>query len=55
MKRKRVRKAECFRLDPSIRLCPNFDASSMALFPIAEKGREMGFVVEDNFPEEHIQ
>ncbi len=54
MKRRRPRKGECFRLDPSIRLCPNFDSSSMALFPVAEPG-EMGFIVVDNFPEEHIQ
>ncbi len=54
MKRKVTRKAECFRLDPSVRLCPAFDASSMALFPVADED-EMGFVVKDNFPEEHMQ
>ncbi len=54
MKRKKTRTAAGFRLDPSVRLCPNFDYTSMALFPTAEEG-EMGFVVKDNFPEEHIQ
>ncbi len=42
------------RLDPSVRLCANFDSAGLALYPIAEPG-EMGFVVVDNFPEEHIQ
>ncbi len=42
-----------YRLDPSIRLCPNFDYSSMALFPIARPG-EMGMRVQDNCAEEHI-
>ncbi len=43
-----------YRLDPSIRLCPNFDKSSMALFPVPEPG-EMGMRVLDNITEEHIQ
>ncbi len=43
-----------YRLDPSIRLCPNFDESSIALFPVADPG-EMGMRVVDNCPEEHIQ
>ncbi len=54
MKRKRTRKADGFRLDPSVRLCPNFDYASMALFPVADK-EDMGVVVEDNCAEEHIQ
>lgn len=45
---------QVFRLDPSLRLCPNFDKASMALYPLPESAK-MGFVVMDNFPEEHIQ
>ncbi len=57
MKIRRKRKSDdppVYRLDPSIRLCPNFNYGSMALFPTAEPG-EMGFIVEDNCPEEHMQ
>ncbi|MCI2057246.1 MAG: hypothetical protein LKJ86_08900 [Oscillibacter sp.] len=41
------------RLDPHKRLCPQFDDTSIALFPIAGRG-EMGFRVLDNCCEEHI-
>ncbi len=57
MKIRRKRKDKALpvpRLDPSVRLCANFDSAGLALYPIAEPG-EMGFVVVDNFPEEHIQ
>ena len=42
------------RLDPQRRLCPKFDAVSLADFPVAQPG-EMGFRVVDNCAEEHIQ
>jgi hypothetical protein len=42
------------RLDPSLRLCPEFDSVSIAEFPVAGRG-EMGFRVLDNCCEEHIQ
>ena len=41
-------------LDPRQRLCPKFDAVSIAMFPVAQPG-EMGFRVVDNCAEEHIQ
>ena len=41
------------RLDPSKRLCPNFDETSIALYPVADRG-EMGMRVVDNCAEEHI-
>lgn len=42
------------RLDPQRRLCPKFDAYSMALFPVAPPD-EMGLRVVDNCAQEHIQ
>ncbi len=57
MKRRRKRKEKTppvIRLDPSQRLCPIFDETSIAMFPVAQPG-EMGMRVLDNFPEEHIQ
>lgn len=42
------------RLEPQKRLCPIFDAMSIAAFPVAAPG-EMGFRVLDDFCEEHIQ
>jgi len=42
------------RLDPSERLCPQFDEESIALFPLAGP-EEMGFRVLDDCCEEHIQ
>ncbi len=50
---KRKEDVKVYRLDPSIRLCPNFDETSIALYPVADR-KEMGFRVVDNFPEEHI-
>ena len=41
------------RLNPEARLCPKFDATSIALFPVAEP-EEMGMRVLDNCAEEHI-
>ena len=44
----------CFRLDPEQRVCPQFDAVSIAKFPVAERD-SMGFRVVDNCAEEHIE
>ena len=52
--KKQNSKAECIRIDPEQRLCPEYDSASIKLFPAPEPG-EMGFRVVDNFPEEHIQ
>ena len=51
MKRKKT--ADDLRLDPESRICPKFDATSIALFPVADPG-EMGLRVVDNCAEEHI-
>lgn len=42
------------RLDPERRLCPKFDAYSLALFPLAPPD-EMGLRVVDDCAQEHIQ
>lgn len=42
------------RLNPQHRLCPRFDAESIAAYEAPEPG-EMGFRVLDNCAEEHIQ
>ena len=44
----------CFRLDPEQRVCPQFDAVSIAKFPVAERD-SMGFRVLDDCAEEHIE
>lgn len=49
-----IRDFPVLRLDPELRLCPQFDSESIALFPVATR-EEMGFRVLDNFCEEHIQ
>ena len=41
------------RLDPQRRLCPKFDAVSIANFPVASL-EKMGVRVADNCAEEHI-
>ena len=41
------------RLDPELRLCTKFDATSIAKFHVANRG-EMGVRVVDNCAEEHI-
>ncbi len=46
-------KWEDLRLDPESRLCPKFDKTSIALFPVADR-EEMGVRVVDNCAEEHI-
>ena len=47
------KETEDLRLDPSVRLCPKFDKTSIAMFPVA-KPEEMGMRVLDNCAEEHI-
>ena len=47
------KKTEDLRLDPTARLCPKFDETSIALFRVAELG-EMGVRMADNCAEEHI-
>ena len=44
----------CLRLEPEKRLCPIFDPTGIAAFPVANP-EQMGFRVLDNFCEEHIQ
>lgn len=46
-------KAEDLRLDPSQRICPKFDETSIAQFRVADLG-EMGVRVVDDCAEEHI-
>ena len=46
MKRKR-QQTEDLRLNPEARLCPKFDQTSIALFPVADR-EEMGVRVVDN-------
>lgn len=41
------------RVDPEKRLCPKFDSTSIALFPVAGR-EEMGVRVVDDCAEEHI-
>ena len=41
------------RLEPEKRLCPKFDAKSIAQFPVAARD-QMGLRVVDNCAEEHI-
>lgn len=45
--------AEELRVNPEDRLCPKFDRTSIALFPVAEWGK-MGMRVLDDCAEEHI-
>ena len=47
------KKTEDLRLDPQSRLCPLFDETSIAMYPVADRG-EMGIRVVDNCAEEHI-
>lgn len=50
---KEKQKTADLRIDPQKRLCPKFDETSIALFPVA-KPDEMGMRVLDNCAEEHI-
>lgn len=51
--KKREPETEDLRLDPEQRICPKFDATSIAKFPVASYD-EMGVRVADNCAEEHI-
>ena len=54
MKQKKPRsRKEDLRLSPEKRLCPKFDAQSLARFPVAGE-EEMGVTVVDNCAEEHM-
>lgn len=50
---KKKKETTDLRLDPTARLCPKFDETSVALFSVADEG-EMGVRVVDNCAEEHI-
>lgn len=47
------KETEDLRLDPEKRICPKFDQTSIALFPVADP-EKMGFRVLDNCAEEHM-
>ena len=51
--KKRKPETEDLRLNPETRLCPKFDAVSIAKFAVADR-EEMGVRVVDNCAEEHI-
>lgn len=47
------KETEDLRIDPEARICPKFDHTSIALFPVADPDK-MGMRVLDNCAEEHI-
>ena len=47
------KKTDEIRIDPEQRLCPKFDQTSIAKFPVASP-EEMGMRVLDDCAEEHI-
>ncbi len=53
--KKKINKADDveLRIDPEKRICPKFDSTSIALFPVASR-EEMGMRVVDDCAEEHI-
>lgn len=51
--KKKTKNASELRIDPESRLCPKFDNTSIALFPVADPG-QMGLRVLDDCAEEHI-
>ncbi len=55
MAKKKAGKADDveLRIDPEKRLCPKFDSTSIAMFPVASR-EEMGVRVVDDCAEEHI-
>lgn len=53
-KKKKMKQSENLRLDPEARLCPKFDSTSIAKFPVASAD-EMGMRVRDDCAEEHAQ
>lgn len=50
---KKKQQNQDLRINPEARLCPKFDQTSIALFPVADRD-EMGVRVLDNCAEEHI-
>ncbi len=44
---------DCLRVNPENRLCPKFDQTSIAKFPVASR-EEMGVRVVDDCAEEHM-
>lgn len=53
MEKEKKGKESNIRLDPEERVCPKFDETSVAMFPVAKPG-EMGVRVVDDCAEEHI-
>lgn len=49
-----ARPDDSLRLDPENRLCPQFDATGIRMFPVASWD-EMGRQVLDDFCQEHIE
>ena len=47
------KKTEELRLNPEERVCPKFDQTSIAMFPVADPD-DMGMRVLDDCAEEHI-
>ena len=52
-KKSKTKNSDCLRTEPEARLCPKFDATGIALHPVA-KQEDMGFFVMDNCAEDHI-
>jgi len=52
-KKHKAQKSDCLRLNPETRYCPKFDATSTAMFPVANS-EDMGVRVIDDCAEEHI-
>lgn len=48
------KEADSIRVNPEERLCPKFDQTGIALFPVADR-EEMGVRMVDDCAEEHIQ
>lgn len=48
-----MKEYEPARIDPSKDICPKFDETGIALFPVAD-GDEMGLRVLDDITQDHI-
>ena len=48
-----ISEMESIPLNPELRLCKEFDSTSIAKYPVATR-EVLGMVVEDNCAEEHI-
>lgn len=54
MSKEKIKKDDLdLRINPEDRICPKFDSTSIALFPVATR-EEMGVRVVDDCAEEHI-